>query len=411
MANRDGSDMAARSGLRRPRISVGGESADIRGFTNLHIQCAVDHVAQLGGGAVELGEGVYRMANSLHLRSGVTVIGRGEGTILRKDAMKQARVTTFLGFGHFDVVVDHPDNFEIGEGVLIRDRNAPGFYQTVGTLVRRQEETWFIDRPFAHDYTEQADGLVQTLFPVISAVDVADAAVEHVVVEGNRQENEAINGCRGGGFFAHRSNRIAVRGVTVRNFLGEGFSFQTCDELELDGCVAEDCSGNGFHPGSGSNRFHIHHSAAHRCGGNGLFYCLRVRDGVLEDCVFADNGLHGVSIGSRDTGHMNRRLTVRGNRGAGVFFRPGDQGTAAHNNTMQECILEGNAGADAGGDEPAEIILQGQARGVRLIDNRIQRRAGRAGILIMPEMGEFEQRGNVITPPGADAIVDRRGSK
>jgi hypothetical protein len=386
------------------RLSVGNDRCEIKGLTNTHIQCAVDRVAMLGGGEVELSEGTFHMADSLHLRSGVLVKGQGERTVLRKSAMKSALVSTYLGFGHNDIVVDHPERFAAGEGILIADARASGFYQTQGTLVRREDDTWFYSESHAHDYNARNGGVVKTLYSVVSAIDVYDARLEGVSIDGNAAENDALNGCRGGGFFAHRANRTAVVDVAVRNFNGEGFSFQTCDDLELDRCLAEACTGNGFHPGSGSNRFRIHHCRATDCGVCGLFYCLRVRDSVLEDCVFERNGSHGVSVGGRDTDHVNRRLTIRGNGGAGFFFRPGDRSLAAHRNRVEGCRIENNCTRDG----EAEIVLQGETDGVVLTGNTIVRRADRPGILVKPEMPAFEASGNSIEPGGADAVLDMR---
>ena len=386
------------------RLTVGDDSCDIRGFTNTHIQCTVDRVAMLEGGEVELSEGVFHMADSLHLRSGVTVRGQGEATVLRKNAMKRAQVATFLGFGHYDVVVDNPDIFEPGDGVIIGDDNSGGFYQTVGTLIRREGDTWITTYPHAHDYHARRNGFVKTLFPVISAVDVEDAVVEEIVVDGNPSENETMNSCRGGGFFAHRANRIVARRIVVRNFNGEGFSFQTCDDLELDSCLAERCSGNGLHPGSGSNRFHIHDCVARECGACGLFYCLRVRDSILENSTFEGNGSHGVSIGGRDTGHINRNLVIRNNGGAGVYLRPGGKDVAAHGNRIESCTIEENCTDEGEG----EIVLQGETEGIRVVGNTIRRRPGTPGILIMPEMLSFEEGDNTIEPGGEHAVVDRR---
>ncbi len=388
------------------RVTVGDGTSDIRGFTNNHIQCAVDRAALIGGGEVALSAGTFEMGDSLHLRSGVAVRGQGERTVLRKRAMKQARIATFLGFGHYDVVVDEPDRFEPGDGVILSDRNAVGFYQTVGTLVRREGDAWITSRPHAHDYHARSDGLMRTLFPVVSAVDVSDARVEDLLIDGFAAGNEMLNGCRGGGFFAHRSSRVAARRLTVRHFNGEGFSFQTCDDLVLEGCVAEDCSGNGFHPGSGSNRFVIRGCTARRCGACGLFYCLRVRDSLLEDCVFEGNGSHGISIGERDTGHMNRNLTIRENGGAGVFLRPGGADVAAHGSRIEGCRIECNAARDG----EAEVVLQGAASGVALIGNRIRRREGRPGLLVKPEMPVFDMRDNTFEPPGSEAVIDQRAA-
>lgn len=59
----------------------------------------------LGVVVVEVAPGVFQMADALHLRSHVTVRGCGPSTVLRKAAMKKAHVSTFLGYGHYDVVV------------------------------------------------------------------------------------------------------------------------------------------------------------------------------------------------------------------------------------------------------------------------------------------------------------------
>ena len=68
----------------RPTITVGRAGTDLVGADNRALQAAVDYVAGLGGGVVEIGEGEYLMRDSLHLRSDVTVRGRKGKTILRK---------------------------------------------------------------------------------------------------------------------------------------------------------------------------------------------------------------------------------------------------------------------------------------------------------------------------------------
>src|SRR5690242_624548 len=70
--------------LQRPTITVGIENADIVGSDNRALQAAVDYIAGLGGGTVEIGPGEFVMRDSLHLRSFVTVRGIKGKTILRK---------------------------------------------------------------------------------------------------------------------------------------------------------------------------------------------------------------------------------------------------------------------------------------------------------------------------------------
>src|SRR5687767_16012108 len=68
----------------RPRIRVGLREGDIVGGDNRALQAAVDYIAGLGGGTVEIGPGEYILHDSLHLRSRVTVRGSEEKTVLRK---------------------------------------------------------------------------------------------------------------------------------------------------------------------------------------------------------------------------------------------------------------------------------------------------------------------------------------
>ena len=65
-------------------ITVGLKDADIVGSDNQALQAAVDYVAGLGGGTVNIGPGTYLMKDSLHLRSNVTLIGQNEATVFRK---------------------------------------------------------------------------------------------------------------------------------------------------------------------------------------------------------------------------------------------------------------------------------------------------------------------------------------
>src|SRR5262245_4513656 len=57
----------------KAHIFVGVRSGDVVGSDNKSLQSAVDYVAGLGGGMVEIGPGEFLMRDSLHLRSHVTV--------------------------------------------------------------------------------------------------------------------------------------------------------------------------------------------------------------------------------------------------------------------------------------------------------------------------------------------------
>ena len=388
-------------------LTVGDDLSDIRGFTNTHIKCAVDRVAMLGGGCVALSAGTFAMADSLHLRTSVRVRGQGAATVLRKNAQKSSGVVAGLGYGHYDIVVADPDVFELGEGVWIRDDNAHGFYTTVGTLVRREGDTWFTTRPHQHDYSGERNGVVETLFPVVSAYDVDDATIEDLAIDGNKAANPTvITGCRGGGLFALRCKRLRVLRLTVRDCNTEGIGFQTCDDPEVAGCLVEHCTGNGFHPGSGTNRFHLHDCTARHNGASGLFYCLRVRDSLLANCTFEHNGEHGVSTGGRDSANVNRNLVIRDNAGCGFYMRPHHRNDAPHDNVIEGCTFERNA---SGADAPAEILIQGVVDGTRVLRSTIRRRADKPAVLIRHDAMSVEMTDNTFDP-AAGAVLDQRPS-
>jgi len=132
--------------------TVGPQNADFRGMDNRAIQAAVDRVAAEGGGKVLLRPGVYRMADSLHLRSGVRVEGSGRTTVLRKAAEVRSALAADLGYGHFDISVAEPERFAVGTGVLIGDDRAGGFSLTVATLTWRDGDRFGISRMLNHDY-------------------------------------------------------------------------------------------------------------------------------------------------------------------------------------------------------------------------------------------------------------------
>ena len=100
----------------RPTITVGRAGTDLIGADNRALQAAVDYVAGLGGGTVEIGEGEYLMRDSLHLRSNVTVRGRKGKTILRKADASASPLALDGDFGEQQVTVGEPAGFAVGAG-------------------------------------------------------------------------------------------------------------------------------------------------------------------------------------------------------------------------------------------------------------------------------------------------------
>ena len=96
----------------RPRVTVGLRDADITGVDHRALQAAVDYVARLGGGTVEIGPGEFQMRDSLHLRAQVTVRGQGAQTILRKATSASSPLDIDGDYGEEQITLKNPEGFQ-----------------------------------------------------------------------------------------------------------------------------------------------------------------------------------------------------------------------------------------------------------------------------------------------------------
>ncbi|HEY3398665.1 MAG TPA: right-handed parallel beta-helix repeat-containing protein [Armatimonadota bacterium] len=386
-------------------ISVGpARGATIRGEDNVALQAAVDYVAGVGGGQVEVQPGTYLMHDSLHLRSHVTVRGAGADTVLLKPPAVSSALSTDIAYGHWDVSLAEPDKFRPGMGVYIYDDNTGGFARTVATLLYRDGDRFGLSRAIFYDYGRCRNALVTSVYPLISGVNVEEAAAVGLLLEGNQSENPPIDGCRGGGLYLIGCRQTYVGDVTVQDVNGDGVSFQQCSDPVFEGVRSLGNSGTGFHPGSGSLRFQMRRLVSANNGADGLFYCVRATDGVLEDSEFSANVGHGLSIGNRDTDQIVRGCLIQDNGGAGVYFRDLDEPTAAHNvqllgnRLLHNCQSEGRA----------EIDLDGEVRGTVIRDNEIHAAPGKPGIRICSRVLDLEMANNQIEAE-VDVVDERPG--
>lgn len=392
----------------RPRISVGLHDADIVGSDNRALQAAVDYVAGLGGGTVEIGEGEYTMHDSLHLRSFVVVRGVKGKTILRKAKAAVSPLALDGDFGEEQITVVNPEGFRVGSGVAIWDANSGGFHTTVARITGQNGNSFSIDKPLNADCMVSSKAQAATVYPVISGYDTEGARVEDLVIDGNRSENVSLNGCRGGGIFLYRGFGTVIENCVVRNYHGDGISFQQSNDVTVQGCVSEVNAGLGLHPGSGSQRPVVRDSIARRNGEDGLFLCWRVRHGLFERNVMENNGRYGISIGHKDTDNLLRDNEVRLNQGDGVHFRNESQGMAGHRNRLENNIIENNGTKDSA----AGIRIRGETQGLVFRNNIIrdtrktdsQQQA--VGIWIEEDAGELVLEDNRIE--AKTAVQDNR---
>ena len=121
-------------------------------------------------------------------------------------------------------------------------------------ITGRRGNTFSIDAPLMADCMVADHAKAATVFPVVSGSDIRGARVEDLVIEGNKEANPPLNGCRGAGIYLYRGFGTTIRGCVVRDYDGDGISFQQSNDVTVVDCVSEDNTDLGFHPGSGSQR-------------------------------------------------------------------------------------------------------------------------------------------------------------
>jgi polygalacturonase len=390
----------------RPTITVGVENAEIVGSDNRALQAAVDYVAGLGGGTVEIGPGEFVMHDSLHLRSFVTV--RGAKTVLRKAPAVSSPLEVDGDYGEEQITLKNPAGFKVGHGIAIWDKSSGGFHTTVARITGQNGNRFSISKPLNADCLVANGAQAATVFPVVSGYDLEGARIENLTIDGNRGSNVSLNGCRGAGIFLYRAFGTVITNCHIREYHGDGISFQQSNDVLVENCVSERNAGLGLHPGSGSQRPIIRGCSARGNGEDGLFLCWRVKHGLFEKNVFENNGRFGISIGHKDTDNLLRQNEVRLNNQDGIFFRNESEGMAGHRNRIEDNLIENN-GAKAG---VAGIRVRGVTTNLVFRNNVIRdTRSGTdarqtVGIRIEEQAGAVLLESNRIE--AATSVEDRR---
>jgi hypothetical protein len=176
-----------------PRVTVGQSGADVVGTDNRALQAAVEYVAALGGGTVEIAPGTYVMHDSLHLRPNVTVRGLKGQTVLRKADAVSTLLVRDGDFGEEQITVKNAEGFAVGYGVTVWDKNSGGFHTTVARITGRNGNTFSLDKPLNADCMVSSGAMTATVFPVISGYELEGCRVEGLTIDGNREHNPHLS--------------------------------------------------------------------------------------------------------------------------------------------------------------------------------------------------------------------------
>lgn len=391
-----GDDVVEPDWKERLTITVGPEKADLVGSTDRVLQAAVDYVARLGGGTVQILPGQFLLRNAVYLRSNVRLLGAGDETVLVKAPSTTVKLAADSDWYDQEITLADAAGFRVGDGVCLRTKNPHNGSMEVAkrTLVARDGNRFKLDRALRQNFWLLGESTVSTLYPILSGEEIEGVAIENLALDGDQARNENLDGNYAGCIFMQDCRRISIRGVTARNYNGDGISWQICHDVVVENCTSRDNAGLGLHPGSGSQRPVIRNN---RLEGNeiGIFFCWGVKYGLAENNAIRANRKYGVSIGHRDTNNLICDNQIIDSGAAGVLFRP-ERGKdfAPHRNRLERNRIE-NSGAEQG----IGVDVQGQTEQVTIAANQIlETRAPheRIGIRIGKETREIKLAGNRI---------------
>lgn len=393
-------------------LTVGQTDGDLRGKDDKAIQAGIDYLSRLGGGTLLLLPGEYLLQNALYLAPRTTLRGSGADTVLKKAPSVETNLLQDSDWFEYGVKVKDARGFSVGGGIMLRSSTGPGAWQydvLQATITAVQDNTVFVDRLILKNFWLDKQATASTIFPLITADHADDVSVENLVLEGNREENAHINGNFAGAVFIQECHRWRFKNVIARNYNGDGFSFQVCDDIRFQNCQALNNADLGFHPGSGSQRPVFRNCVAK---GNrlGLFFCWGVSDGRVEDCALSDNRRYGISIGHRDTDNVIRSCTIERNGQVGILFRKeANSFLSGHRNRIENCLIRDN-GSQQGG---IGIDIQGTTSDIFILQNRLENHAAqnqKIAIRIGAQAGNIKLQDNTFANCLTE-IEDQRGAK
>lgn len=376
----------------RLTLTVGQTQGDLQGKDDKVIQAGIDYLDRLGGGTLRILPGTYELKNAVYLRPRIVLSGSGETTILRKTAGAVTSLIRDSDWYEYGVQVQDPAGFAPGVGVMLRSSTGPGEWQfdvLRATITAVEGNVLFLDRMTKENFWTEKAATAATIFPLLTAAEgVDDVEIENLVLDGNRDHNEHINGNFAGAVFIQSCDRWRFRNVTARDYNGDGFSFQVCDDVHFDSCQSLNNADLGFHPGSGSQR-PVFRSCTAQGNSQGIFFCWGVSDGLAENCTLSGNRQFGVSIGHRDTDNVIKSCTIERNGEVGILFRQeGKEFRNGHRNQIEACTIRNNK---------IGIDIQGKTQDIEILNTKLDSVAGdkqKVGIRIGKEAQRITFDGN-----------------
>ena len=377
-------------------LTVGGMQADVQGFSNRSIQMAVDALPAEGG-TIKLFPGTYELKDGVRLRSNVNLIGSGKETILKRADGFQSRLIDDADYAELKLMVEDASGFEPGMSVQIWDEPQSGCWDvSAGTITDIQDNVIYIDSYLIRDYRADHDGWVSNAGSGVLVNEAENVLISNLVIDGNKEHSERMDGCNGGGVAILRSKNVTIENVHVKDFNGEGITWQITENVTVQNCEIEGSGNIGLHPGTGSPKSRILNNNVHHNTVDGMFICWRVHHSVVKNNQFHHNGRHGICTGHKDSDVVFENNHVFENGNDGINLRQENPRNSPHRNTFINNLIENNGQSGEGYgfavySEPQDLVIK---------DNIIRdtgKGTQKAGVFLLEKVPEVRMEGNNIS--------------
>ncbi len=298
---------------------------------------------------------------------------------------------------NYKVTVENPTGFKPGMAIQIVDDDwSKGWNVSTARITDIRDNVLYFDNYLIRDYHSDRNGMVSNATSAVEAFKVENVLISNLTVDGNREKSAPMDGCNGAGIFAFKSKNIVIENVHVKDFNGEGISWQITENVTVRNCEISGSANIGLHPGTGSPNSVIENNNSHHNDVDGLFICWRVHHSIVKGNKFHHNGRYGICTGHKDTDVLFEDNHIFENGSDGVNFRAESAANAPHRNTLKNNIIENN-GIDGGG---YGLSFNSPAEGV-VLENNIIRDTGqgtqKAAVMIYENGLPVEMKNNKIS--------------
>jgi hypothetical protein len=390
-------------------VTVGQRDEQFVGTDHRPFQAAIRHLVEIaGGGTLKIGPGRFELRGAIQLADHIRIEGHGEDTVLAKSPSVRSPVVEDADWWDRSVLLQDASGFDPGCDIIIQGKD-PRCERPICkcyTILQRDGNRLQLNEEFDESIWHEGEFSAATLHSIIRTEHVSGLEIRDLVIDGNRDQNENINGNYGAGIFMQRCSDVVIDNVTVREHNGDAFSMQVVHDFTIRNCCALNNADFGLHPGSGSKRPVLENNRVEG-GSTGLFFCWGVRHGVVRGNTIEGSST-GISIGYKDSDNLVEHNRILGAGGVGLLFRDEKEEARSPNRS----VFAGNEFTDCGPVEGGPVVhLQGPVDGTILRENRLsESRAdaqSKTAILIEPGVGRVTLENNQLEGFALD-VDDRR---